>query len=223
MDGVATQVGTARSDVDVTLFLFRGGDDSMTSKEILLKFRDGLKALKDEQQQQQPIFNVVDDAIDARVPILKVQKNTPGGVHFSVDISVHNHSGVHKSHALREFLIDIPGATELAVLVKLWAHACNLNTPQHLASHGWMHLVARFCTDVLDQRANANEVGFFEWFVRHYGTTNKPWEILERESPWTTKENNVAERVNEQARKATVQAAQQAIRNLEASKVPWGK
>jgi hypothetical protein len=162
--------------------------------------------------------NVDASALKAPVPILKVQKDLPGGIPFHVDISFNNHSAVHKSHALHEFLQEYPGADDLALLVKLWAANCGFRGPPYLSSHGWMLVVARFCYEV--GKGHYNEVAFFEWFQKTF-PADKPWVLGMRAPPFEDEEGNPADRVDKGTRKQIVDAAARAVRNLGKKRVPW--
>jgi hypothetical protein len=203
-----TKVATNSSDVDVTLFVYDG--DAVHDVRALLKtFGDALTTAG---------FRVT-SCLEARVPVLNVQKDAPAGVPFHVDISVNNHSAVHKSHALRDLFAGTPGSSDLALLVKMWIRSCGFaDTRSHyLSSHGWMLLVAQFCAEV---RGPASEVDFFKWFVKEY-PVDRQWTIGARTPPCEFEPDNVATHVGLDQKRKIAGAAQSAIENLALEQVPW--
>jgi hypothetical protein len=166
-------------------------------------------------------MNVDASALKAPVPVLKVQKDTKAGVPFHVDISVNNHSAVHKSHALRDLLLkEYPGADDLALLVKLWAAKRGFTGPPFLSSHGWMLVVARFCAEVASSASDYNEAAFFAWFQKAF-PPREPWVLGMRVPPFEDEEDNPAARVDKATREQIVAAADLAERNLRDKRVPW--
>ena len=162
-------------------------------------------------------FTVDYSASEAKVPILKVQKDPSSGVHFHIDVSVNNHSAVHKSRRLRDLLANIPGAQELAFLVKMWTCYGKLQGPGFLSSHGWMLLVVEFCSQPLSSK---NEIAFFSWFIQEY-PCDGDWTIGAREWPCDFEEDNVALNVKADKKKTLVRAALKAIERLRDKDVPW--
>jgi hypothetical protein len=207
-------VATPKSDVDVTLFVYDGADAGATDPALVLsQFGKALKVKS---------FNVDESALRASVPVLKVQKDSSSGMPFHVDISFNNHSAVHKSHVLRELFDGLPGASGLALLVKMWKLKVGLTGPDYLSSHGWMLLVARFCSEALlvASEVDASEVDFFKWFVQTYPSDTE-WTIGAREPPWEFEKDNVARCVVPKAKHAIVNAARVAIQNGGLACVPW--
>eukprot|EP00668_Euglena_longa_P005102 GGOE01005991.1.p1 GENE.GGOE01005991.1~~GGOE01005991.1.p1 ORF type:complete len:866 (-),score=163.63 GGOE01005991.1:119-2344(-) len=63
--------------------------------------------------------------IEARIPILK-KSNAPAGFPYNFDISCQS-DGVVNSHWLRQYVVQYPLVRPLAMLVKEWSKAWNLN------------------------------------------------------------------------------------------------
>ena len=156
---------------------------------------------------------------EGKHPILIVQKDTPHGVPYDVDISFNNHLAVHKSHEVGRLLAEHLGAHSLAKLVKEWARHVQIKGPTYLASHAWMLLIIQYMASSSGERS---EVGFFAWFFREF-PPDKPWTVGNGRSPFEFESENVAQRVEEEQRVEIRERVRLASANLEQGELPWSK